>query len=873
MKILETHVYRGPNIYSLKPVIRLVLDLEELEDRPSNQIDGFTDRLIQMIPSLYEHRCSEGVPGGFITRLREGTWAGHIVEHIALELQCLVGTPVGYGKARSTERRGVYNVIYSYVEEKVGLAAGRLAVRIIEHLVYGTPLDFAEELAELSRILDRVAYGPSTQAIIDKAKERDIPILRLNERNLVQLGHGKYQKRIEATVTSNTSLIATDMASDKALTKRLLEDVGLPVPKGRVVDCVEDAVQAAAELGFPLVVKPLNANHGKGVAINLKTVEEVRAAFERAQDYADEVIVEQFIHGRDHRVLVINGEVVAVAERVPAHVIGDGQHTVQALVEIENKNLMRGEGHEKPLTKIFINEESHRILAEQGYTLESVPPSGQIVYLKYTANISTGGTAIDRTDDIHYANIEIARRAARVIGLDIAGVDMLTTDISRPLEETGGAICEINAGPGFRMHVHPTVGQPRDVAGAVLDMLYPPGTPSRIPIVSITGTNGKTTTARMLAHILKMAGRKVGLTTTDGLYIDGKRILHGDLTGPWSAQMVLRDPTVDFAVLETARGGIVRAGLGFDSCDIGIITNISEDHLGLRGVETLEDLAHVKSVVVEVVRRDGYSILNAEDPYLVNLADRAGGQLCYFSLDPTNEVWQRHVERGGVGATLHEHAIVIYHGKHQIPVINLNSVPATFNGRAMFNVANAMVAALAAHLAKISIDDIRAGLKTFDTHFYLSPGRLNMEQVGDFHVLLDYAHNPAAYRNVASFVAKLNVARRIGVVAAPGDRRNVDIEAMGRIAGQAFDWLIIKEDDDRRGRAIGEVAAIMQQAAIAAGRDPTTIEIVLDEVQAVEYALSKGRKDDLIVITADNIKRTFEQIIQFRDQRAATARL
>jgi cyanophycin synthetase len=558
MKILETQVFRGPNIYSLNPVFRLVLDIEDLEERPSNLIEGFTDRLIEMVPSLYEHRCSEGVPGGFITRLRDGTWAGHIVEHVALELQCLVGTPVGYGKARSTDQPGVYNVIYSYIEEKVGLQAGQAAIRIVEHLAYGTPLDFQEELAALSRILDQVAYGPSTQAIIDKAKERDIPILRLNERNLVQLGHGKYQKRIEATVTSATSLIATDIASDKELTKQLLDSAGIPVPKGRVVSAREAAVEVAHDIGFPVVVKPVNANHGKGVAINLHTPSEVEQAFDRAQDYSDSVIVERYIAGRDHRVLIVNGEVVAVAERVPAHVVGDGQHTLRELIDRENKNPMRGEGHEKPLTKIVINAESERLIAHQGLTLEAVPEAGRMVWLKYTANISTGGTAIDRTDDIHHANVEMAKRAARIIGLDIAGVDMLTTDITQPLEETGGAICEVNAGPGFRMHVHPAAGQPRDVAGAVLNMLYPPGAPSRIPIVAITGTNGKTTTARMLAHILKMAGKKVGLTTTDGLYVDGKRILQGDLTGPWSAQMVLRDPTVDFAVLETARGSGIR---------------------------------------------------------------------------------------------------------------------------------------------------------------------------------------------------------------------------------------------------------------------------------------------------------------------------
>lgn len=868
MKIVESQVFRGPNIYSLKPVIRFVLDIEDLEDKPSSAIPHFTDRLIEMLPTIHEHRCSEGVAGGFITRLREGTWAGHIVEHVALELQCVIGTPVGYGKCRSAGKPGIYNVIYSYVEEKVGLQAGHASIRIVEHLAHGTPLDFNYELSTLRRILDDSKYGPSTQAIIDKAKERNIPILRLNDQNLVQLGHAKYQKRIEATVTSMTTLIATDIAGNKELTKRLLADAGIPVPKGRIVDEAEAAVRAARDIGFPVVLKPLNANHGKGVAINLKSDEEVNAAYYRASDFSEDVIVEKYIPGRDHRVLVVNGAAVAVAERLPAHVIGDGKHTIFQLVEEENKNPQRGHGHEKALTKIYINEESERCLASQGYTGESIPAAGQLVWLKFTANISTGGTAIDRTDDAHPANVETAIRAARIIGLDVAGVDMITTDIGKPLEETGGAICEVNAGPGFRMHVHPSQGKSRDVAGAVLDMLFPQGTPSRVPIVAITGTNGKTTTARMLAHILKMSGKKVGLTTTDGLYIDGKRILSGDLTGPWSAQMVLREPTVDFAVLETARGGILRAGLGFDRCDIGIITNVTADHLGQRGVETVEELAFVKATVIEVVKRHGHAILNAEDPNSVRIADHTRGELAYFSLDPHNGIFVNHCHEGGSGVTLSGNSVVIMRGDHVLPVIALNDIPAAFNGKAMFNVANAMVAALAAHLSGVSLDDIQTGLRTFDTNFYLSPGRLNLERVGDFSVLMDYAHNPDAYRNLTTFVQKLSAERRIGVLGAPGDRRDVDLHEIAKLITPAFDRIILKEDADLRGRASGAVPEILKRSIVQNGKSAAEVEIVCDEYRAVEAALQQGRKDDLIVITVDDIKRTFEQVVAFRDRRS-----
>jgi cyanophycin synthetase len=865
MKVLDRQVFRGPNIYSLKPVIKLLLDIEEFEERPSNKIVGFTDRLIEMIPSLYDHRCSEGERGGFITRLREGTWMGHIIEHIALELQCIVGTEVGYGKSRSTSQPGVYNVVYSYIEEKVGIKAGQIAIKLIEHLAYDHPFDFKAEMAELSRILEKSSYGPSTQAMIDKAKDRDIPVLRLNEKNLVQLGHGVYQKRIQATVTSLTTLIAVDIACDKELTKRLLDDVGIPVPKGRVVDKLEDAIEIANDIGYPVVVKPLDGNHGKGVAIGITTNERLTEAFESARQYSEDVIIERQIQGRDHRILVVNGEVVAVAERVPAHVVGDGKHTIRELIDLTNRDPRRGDGHEKPLTKIFVNAETERLIEENGFNLDTIPKADQVINLKYTANISTGGTAIDRTDDIHYSIVEMAKRVSRVIGLDVAGIDLITSDITRPVEETGGGICEVNAAPGFRMHVHPTEGRPRDVATPVLNMLFPPGSPSRIPIVAITGTNGKTTTARMVAHILKMAGRKVGLTTTDGLYIDGKRILTGDLTGPWSAQMVLRDPTVDCAVLETARGGILRAGLGFDFCNIGVITNVSEDHLGLRGVETVEELAYVKSLVIEAVDRKGYAILNAEDPTLVKLAEKSGGRVAYFSLNPNNEVVKRHRAEGGTLITVNDQVIKIYQGAYEIPVMNINSIPATFNGRASVNVANSMAAILSAHLTGIKIDDIRSGLKTFNSNFYLAPGRLNLEEVGDFHVLLDYAHNVAAYQALEGFISQFKVSRKVGVVAAPGDRRNHDIERMGVMAGRIFQHLIIKEDDSRRGREAGETATLLKNAAIDAGMSEKNIEMILDEVEAVDYALKNAKKDDLVVITCDNIKRCFEQVVHFRD--------
>ena len=866
MEILETQVFRGPNYFALKPVIRIELDIKELEERPSSEIPNFVDRLVEMLPSLQTHRCSEGVEGGFVSRLREGTWMGHITEHVALELQCLTGTPVSFGRCRQTERKGIYNVIFTYREERVGLFAGKSAVALLRHLIYDDPYDLEDDLHELAQILDEVAYGPSTQGIINRALDRKIPVVRLNDQNLVQLGHGIHQKRIQATVTSQTNLIAVEIAGDKSLTKELLDGIGIPVPKGEVVRTIRGAKEVAGEIGYPVVVKPLDGNHGRGVAINLQTEDEVDTAADRAFDHSERIVVERFLPGRDHRILVVDGKVVACAERVPAHVVGDGSSTVEELVERENRNPLRGEGHEKALTRIVIDKETRRVLDLAGLDLRSVPDEGQVVYLKKTGNLSTGGTAIDRTDEIHYENVDIAERAARVVGLDVAGIDMITTDVSRPLAETGGGICEVNAAPGFRMHLHPTEGKTRPVARAMLDMLFPPGAQSRVPVVAITGTNGKTTSCRMLAHIMKMAGRHVGLTTTDGVYINGRRIVTGDCTGPWSAQLVLKDPTVDCAVLETARGGILRSGLGFDYCDVGVITNVTADHLGLRGIDDVEELAYVKALVLEVVKEDGTSILNAEDPVLASVRDRARGRIAYFALDPECPTLVSHLAEGGTGITVRNGSLVISDDGMEVPLVQINSIPATFQGRATHNVANALVAALSAHLSGVGVDDIREGLKTFDSSFHLAPGRLNLMPVRDFQVLIDYAHNPAAFRALGEFVGKLPVARRIGVLAAPGDRRDQDIAEIGSIAAPCFDEFILKEDADLRGRSERETVDILERTLQERGVDEGRVRVVLPEVEAVLTALEMAERDDLVVITAEHIKRTFETVVAFRDR-------
>jgi cyanophycin synthetase len=877
MKILERKVYRGPNYYSYKPVIRLTLDLEELEAYPSSQLPGFNPALLETIPTLHEHGCSYGAPGGFVRRLEEGTWMGHVLEHVAIELQCLAGTPVTYGKTRGAGETGVYYVVYSFQQEEVGLEAGRLAERLLRSLLPDdlpsalpaaerATFNFTLELEDLAGLADRVALGPSTGSLVKAAEARDIPWIRLNEGSLIQFGHGKYQRRIQATVTSETRHIAVDIAQDKELTARLLDDVGIPVPRQRVVRDEDAAAAASHDIGFPVVVKPLDASHGRGVSLNLQSEAEVRLAFQKAQEHRSYVIIEKFIPGHDYRVLVVNGQAVAVAERVPGHVVGDGVHTVQELIDIVNRDPRRGVGHEKVLTRLLVDHQALRLLEQAGLTLESVLAAGRVLYLRSTGNLSTGGTAIDRTDDICYENKEIAIRAAQVVGLDVAGIDFITPDIARPIAEVGGGIVEVNAAPGFRMHVAPSEGAPRDVAGPVMDMLFPPGAPSRIPMAAITGTNGKTTTSRMVAHILKMSGYHVGLTTTDGIYIDGERYLSGDMTGPWSARVVLKHPLVDAAVLETARGGILREGLGYDKVDVGAVLNVAGDHLGLKGVETLEDLAAVKALVVEVVKEGGYAVLNADDPLTAAMAARCDGDPFYFTFDPRNPVVQEHVRKGGRALVLEDglngKMLTLYERHQHIPLLWAHLIPATLEGLARFNVANALAAAAIARALGVKVENIRQGLRTFDSSHFQVPGRLNVYDQHPFRVIVDYGHNPPAVQAVADLVHALpREGRAIGVVSAPGDRRNQDIQAIGEIAGSTFDLLFCREDHSRRGRAAGEVAGLIHRAAAAAGLPDARIAEVWDETDAIAAALATAQRGDLLVIFADDVQAAWKQVI------------
>ena len=879
MRILDRSIYVGPSLYAHFPVIRLDLDLGPLEEWPTVRLgEGFISALLAALPGLADHGCSYGEPGGFLRRCREeeGTWLGHVLEHTAIELQHAAGEQVTFGKTRSADEPGHYHVVYEYEQEDVGLEAGNLAVTLLHSLLpkelqprgsVPRGFDLLAEIESFIKYAQRRDLGPSTASLVHAAEARGIPWIRLNDHSLIQFGHGRHQQRIQATITSRTPHIAVELASDKEETNKILSQLGLPVPKQRLLSREEDAVKAAEEIGYPVVVKPYNANHGRGVAIHLTDAPQVRAAFPLAQQHSRSVIVESFIRGEDHRMLVVNGQLIAVAKRVPGHVVGDGHHTVEELVAIVNNDPRRGVGHEKVLTRLEFDHQAERQLEKKGYTRLTVPVEGEMVYLRSTGNLSTGGTSIDVTDIVHPDNVEMAVRTVRAIGLDVGGVDFLTPDITVSYKENGGAICEVNAAPGFRMHTAPSEGRPRDVSGPVIEMLFPPGAPSRIPIAAITGTNGKTTTSRMLAHIHKLAGRHVGLTTTDGVYIDGQCTVKGDMTGPVATRMVLSDPFVDVAVLEIARGGLLRAGMGVRYCDVAAVLNVQPDHLGLRGVETLEQLAQVKRIVIEVARDT--AVLNADDALCLKMADYSEAKhLCYVTMNPGHSLVREHIRAGGRAVVLEEgingQMITIYdHGAH-IPLLWTHLVPATLEGKAMHNVQNAMFAAGLAFSMGMRLEDIRHGLRTFDTTYFQAPGRMNVFDEHPFKVIVDYGHNANAIEVMCQLVERLEPAgRKIVVLAGPGDRRDEDIREIAKTAAGRFDHYVCRRDDRLRGRAGDEVPKLLCDTLLAHGVKPEQIDMIPEEPTAVSHVLGMARPGDLLLIFADQVQRTWKQVVNF----------
>ena len=870
MKIREINAMRGPNYWSVRrhKLIVMVLDLEDMEQKPTNAIPGFLDRLREMFPTMYEHRCSVGEPGGFFQRVEEGTWMGHVIEHIALEIQSLAGMDVGFGRTRGYGEEGVYNVVFDYMEEKVGRFAAQASVKMAEALIEEKPYDLAADIQEMRELREAERLGPSTGSIIEEAQARGIPWIRLNKYSLCQLGYGANQKRIQATVTSQTSSIAVELACDKEDTKFLLEQAEVPIPRGQIIRTETGLREAVDYVKFPLVVKPVSGNHGRGITTNITKWQDALTAFEIAKQVSRSVIVEKYITGEDYRLLVINYKLVAAAKRTAAHVIGDGKSTVKQLIDQVNADPRRGYGHEKVLTQIDINDLTLGILEEKGLSLESIIPDGEFLKLKDTANLSTGGTAEDVTDMVHPYNIFMAERISKIIGLDICGIDIMTTDIGQPLPDTGGAVLEVNAGPGFRMHLAPAQGLPRNVAGHVIDMLYPPGSTARIPIVAVTGTNGKTTTTRLIAHMVKMKGYKVGYTTSDGVYIQNRMLMSGDCTGPASAEFVLKDPTVDFAVLECARGGLLRAGLGFKNCDIGIVTNVAADHLGLKGIHTIEQLAKVKGVIPETVLPEGYAILNADDERVYDMRKTVNCNVALFSMDEKNPRIKRHARAGGLYALYENGFITICKGEWKMRVTKAVNVPLTFDGRAAFMIQNVLPAVLAGYVRGFSIEDIKVAIESFIPSPSQTPGRLNLFTFKDFQIMLDYAHNAAGLRALQKLVEKMDGKPKVGIIAGIGDRRVEDNNEIGKVAAEMFDEIIIRQDKHLRGKTSEELIEMINDGIKSV--DPAKkVTIIPSEKEAITFAVQNAQKGSLIILSSDVVPDALNLVMKFKEEESS----
>lgn len=862
MRILELRIFNGRNVYTHRSAVRALVDLEDLAGKESCEFPSLNDNLLTWLPGLKSHGCASRKQGGFMGRLQEGTYFGHVLEHIVLELQSMLGVGTKYGKTRATNQPGVYEVVFECKVPEIASSLVDTGIMLIEAALGHANINLRERLLRLRRELNQSELGPSTAALRDAAVRRGISVSRIGKGSLLQLGTGRFQKRIQATLTGNASCIAADIAGDKSLTKEILRAAGIPVPRGRVVGSIDEALGTWAQMGCPVVVKPCDGNQGKGVSLNLCTEEELVEAFGIASRYSNQILIEEYIEGRHYRLLVVGGVLVAASERTPAHVIGDGGSTIFQLIEQLNADPLRGDDHEKPLTRVVIDDVVKSVLGRQGLALSSVPSQGNRVWLRENANLSTGGTAVDVTDLVHPQVATVINRAVRLVGLDVAGVDLVTSDIAQPLHYSCGAIIEINAAPGIRMHHFPVEGQSRDVAAAIIDNLFPSGSKSEVPIVAVTGTNGKTTTTRLIAHVLRQQYGVVGLTTTDGVYLNDQCVVTGDTTGPWSTHVVLSDPSVDIAVLELARGGLLRGGLAYDLSDVAVLTNVTEDHLGQDDLEDMRDLVWVKSLVLEAVREDGYAVINADDPYSLEAMEKVNCQLILFSLQADNIHVRQHLGIGGQAVFVRQGTICVGHGSECTPLIHIHDVPITFSGHALYNVSNALASCAALLGLGVDLDYIRRGLASFLPDARYNPGRQNLFSVGECTVMIDYAHNVAGIHSLVQMARNLTAERLIGVIAAPGDRHSATIYRAGLAAGRGFDRLFIKEDQDKRGRAPGEVAEILRQAAIDAGMHPRFVSVYLQELDAVRAAIASARSGDMVIILYEKLAPTMSILHQ-----------
>jgi len=860
MKILKVNKLRGPNIWANYPVLEAWIDLEEMKDTSSEMIPGFNERLMGWLPTMVEHRCSIGERGGFFIRLRRGTYMAHILEHVTLELQSLAGTPVGFGRARETNTDGIYKVAIAYKEERLALVCLDKAFELIQAAIHDTPFDVTKVVAELKEYAYDVCLGPSTRSIVDAAKSKSIPWRRLNEGSLVQLGYGVHQRRICTAETDSTSAIAESIAQDKELTRTLLRSIGIPTPEGRSVESAEDAWEAAEDIGLPVVVKPQYGNHGRGVATNLQSREQVMAAYNAAREEGRSIVVERHAPGDDYRMLVVGGKLVAAARREPAHVIGDGQSTVQKLIDKVNEDPRRSDGHSTSLSLIKIDAVALGVLLDQGMTPDTIPPVGKKVLIRRNANLSTGGTASDVTDQLHPDVARHAIEAARIVGLDIAGVDIVAQDISQPLQGQRGVIVEVNAGPGLRMHIEPSSGTPKPVGEAIIEMMFPAENNGRIPIISVTGVNGKTTTTRLIAHMVASAGKKVGMTCTDGIYVGGRRIDSGDCSGPQSARSVLMNPFVEAAVLETARGGILREGLGFDFCDVGIVTNVGEgDHLGLSDIETIEQLAKVKRCVIEAVHKNGFGVLKANDPLTAEMAEKCKGRVIFFAIDENDPVLTDHRIKGQRVVFVRSGMIIIAEGAEETALTTLDKIPLTHQGRILFQVENVLAGVAACWGAGMSVSQIVIGLESFSAHMDKVPGRFNLLEVHGATVVADYGHNSSSLLAIIEALGNFPHGHRTVVYSAAGDRRDIDMIRQGEILADHFDRIILYEDQYLRGRKPGEISAIFKRGMDSGKRVKEVYDFIGWE-KAFEHALTLIQAGDLMLLQADTIDDTVQYL-------------
>ncbi|QNH63311.1 cyanophycin synthetase [Hymenobacter sediminicola] len=870
MKIIDLRTMRGPSYWSVKhyKLIVLKVDMQDMAETWSNGVSTLAEQLPKLLPELGRPAPAESEksvlknPPLTQDQLADGEPLGHVIQHVALALQRMAGMPVYWGKSYPAHQEGVEFVVFSYQEERAGRMAAEAAVQLVDDLCHGRSVNVKPIVDELHEIREDEFFGPSTWSIVSEAASRNIPYIQLKNSNIIQLGYGVNQKRIWATTTSNTSHAGVEVAGNKNRTKAMLKDAGVPVPNGTTVYSEDGLRDAVEELGFPIVTKPLDGNHGKGATIRIMNWDDAVEGLKAAQKYSRAVIVEQFVEGHDYRMLVVNGKLIAAAKRTPAAVIGNGSSTIQQLIDKVNEDPRRGVGHEKVLTSIKADQHTQDLLKNQDLTLESVLPAGQELYLKSTANISTGGTATDVTDLVHPYNVLLAERVAGIVGLDICGIDLLTSDIAIPLNETRGAVIEVNAAPGFRMHISPTEGLPRNVAAPVVDMLFPPGATARIPIFAVTGTNGKTTTSQLLAHIVASKGYKVGFTTTNGIYIQGVQLQSGDCTGGQSAEFVLKDPTVNFAVLETARGGMLRSGLGFHTCDVAIVTNVAADHLGMRDIYTVEEMAAVKGVLPRTVRKNGWAVLNADDDLVYAMREKLDCRVALFSMNEHSPRIREHAENGGLAAVYEEGYISIYKNSYKLRVDRAAEFPITFGGRATFNIENSLAAALACYCYGFDKDDIKQALRTFVPSAAKTPGRMNLYKFPQFEVIVDYAHNTHGISKFAEFLNATEATHKVGVVSGLGDRRDEDTLSFARIAGQIFDEVVLRQDRDLRGKTKEQLKEIMEKGLRLDVPD-LPITYIENEMEAIDHVLATAKPGSIVVLFTEDIKNTIRKLDEF----------